>query len=457
MNQRVAELLESYREEMEQTLIRWIRIPSVLGEAEEGAPFGRETRRMLDLAMEDAKRMGFTVRNFDGYACDVTLGNAGEKIAVLGHLDVVPAGDGWTRPPFEGVREGSRVYGRGTEDDKGPCIAALYAMRAIREAGIPLTKRSIRLILGCNEESDWTDMEYYAAHTEMPEMGFSPDALFPVINTEKGLLHLRLRFANPPSGLQVLEMRAGDRVNVIPGTCTALFAGGEELAEQVRAWGRRTGMPVTAQAEAGGVRVTTEGIPGHSAMPEGRRNAIGMMLCLMKELGAEGALRTVAEAVGLEYDGRSLGCACADEVSGPLTCNMGILRLENGEWTGTLDFRCPMTADLNRLKEEAGRHLPGVTVEMTEMKPAHHVPAEGELVTSLLAAYEEETGLEGRAFAIGGGTYAKVLKQGVAFGALFPDEQEMAHQADEHTDLNSMMKAARVFANALIRLAGDPS
>ena len=453
MDQKVYDLLDSYREEMTEMLKRWVRIPSVRADAQEGAPFGPDTLRMLQQAGSDAESLGFPVRYFDGYACDITLGTAEEKIAVLGHLDVVPVGDGWTRPPFDAVQEGNRVYGRGTEDDKGPCIAALFAMRAIREAGISLSRRSIRMILGCSEETEWQDMEYYTAHTEMPELGFSPDASFPVINTEKGLLQMRLSFADPASGLRVLELATGDRPNVIPGTCSARFAGGQDLADRIHAWSQRTGLPVSAVVEEGSIRVTADGIPGHAAMPEGRRNAIGMMLSLMKDLGAEGALQTLASAVGMEYDGRSLGIACRDEVSGPLTCNIGILRKDGDCWTATLDCRCPITSDLDALLHTAAEHLPGIDMQVITKKEAHHVPAEGELVSELLAAYEEETGLKGEAVAIGGGTYAKVLKQGVAFGALFPDQEELAHQADEYCDLDSMVKAAKIFANALIRLA----
>ncbi len=454
MDKKVYELIESYRDDFVQTLRSWIRIPSVKGEASEGAPFGREVREMLDRAMADAERMGFETRNFDGYACDVTLGDAEEKIAVLGHLDVVPAGDGWTHPAFGAEMENDRVFGRGTNDDKGPSLAALFAMRAIREAGIPL-KKSIRLILGCDEESGWEDMEYYCAHTEMPEVGFSPDASFPLINTEKGMIHLCFRAENQNTGIRVLEMATGDRMNVIPGESTALLEGGEELAEKVRAWGEKNGMPVQAQTTADGVRVTTTGIPGHSAYPEGRRNAIGMMLLLLKDLGAQGPLKMLAEAVGMEHDGKSLGCACRDDVSGPLTCNMGILHLADGTWAGTLDMRCPITADLEALKAAAIAHLPGFTVEDIGTKEPHHVPAEGELVTSLLAAYEEETGLKGEPMSTGGGTYAKVLKQGVAFGALFPDEPDLAHQANEYSDISRLLTAAKIFANALIRLAGE--
>ena len=452
MNEQVNRLIDSYREEFIGMLQRWIRTPSVKGEAEDGAPFGRDVRRMQDTAMEDAKKLGFEVRDFDGYACDVTLGDAEEKIAVLGHLDVVPVGDGWTKPPFDGLVENGRIYGRGTNDDKGPSLAALFAMKAVREAGIPM-KKGVRLILGCDEESGWEDMEYYGAHERIPDVGFSPDACFPLINTEKGMVVLELRAPAAETGLRILEMATGDRINVIPGECRALVEGGAELAGKVRAYAERTGLPYAAEVTEQGVRLTATGIPGHSAYPEGKRNAIGMMLLLLRELGAEGPVAVLAEAVGMEHDGKSLGCACRDEVSKELTCNMGILRLQDGEWFGTLDFRCPVTADQEKLKEAAAAHLPGFDIKTETQKPPHHVPADSELVKSLLAAYEEETGLKGEPMSTGGGTYAKVLKQGVAFGALFPDEEDLAHQADEYETIDRLMLAMKIYANALIRLA----
>lgn len=454
MEQKVYELIDSYRDEFVATLQGWIRTPSVKGEPEDGAPFGQDVRKMLDRAMADIRAMGFPVRDFQGYACDATLGDAEEKIAVLGHLDVVPVGDGWTKPPFDGLVENGRIYGRGTNDDKGPSLAALYAMKAIREAGIPL-KKGIRLILGCDEESGWEDMKYYGEHEKIPDVGFSPDASFPLINTEKGMVVLELRAPAAKTGLRILEMATGDRINVIPGECVCRAKGGEELAEKVRAYAKKTGLPYTAEVTETGVVLQATGIPGHSAYPEGRRNAIGMMLLLLKELGAEGPIATLAAAVGMEHDGTSLGCACRDDVSEALTCNMGILRLENGEWFGTLDFRCPVTADQEKLKKNAAAHLPGFAISVATQKPPHHVPADSELVKNLLAAYEEETGLEGKPMSTGGGTYAKVLQQGVAFGALFPDEEDLAHQADEFEDIDRLMLAVKIYANALIRLAAE--
>ena len=454
MNQKVNELIDNCRDEFVTMLQGWIRTPSVKAETEPGAPFGRDVRNMLDRAVADAKSLGFSVRDFDGYACDITMGEAEEKIAVLGHLDVVPVGDGWTKPPFDAVIENGRMYGRGTNDDKGPALASLFAMKAIRDAGIPL-KKSIRMILGCDEESGWEDMEYYGAHERIPDVGFSPDASFPLINTEKGILQLELRAPQAQNGLKILELFTGNRMNVIPGECKALLEGGEELVRKTEDYARKTGLPYSAELTDRGVLVTAAGIPGHSAYPEGRRNAIGMMLLLLKELGAEGMIAVLAEAVGMESDGKSLGCACRDEVSEGLTCNMGILHLEDGEWFATLDMRVPVTADQDKLQNAAVAHLPGISVTVAEKKPPHHVPADSELVKALIAAYEEESGLEGKPMSTGGGTYAKVLKQGVAFGALFPDEEDLAHQADEYESIDRLMLAMKIYANALIRLAGE--
>lgn len=458
MDKKLYDLIDSYAEDFAARLTRWIQVPSVKDETgatvAPGAPFGAEVRRMYDVALADCEAEGFVTRGFEGYALDATLqGESDEAIAVLGHLDVVPAGDGWPMDPFAAVREGDKIYGRGTSDDKGPSLCALYAMKAIKEAGVPL-KKSIRLILGCDEESGWEDMAYYAEHVGLPEVGFSPDASFPLINTEKAMLHMALTAPVSAEGLQVKQMFTGERTNVIPGESKALLEGGAELAAQVAAYAEKTGLPYTAEVTSDGVWVTAEGIPGHSAYPEGRRNAIGMMLLLLKELGVKGPFATLADAVGMESHGESLGCACKDDVSGPLTCNMGILHLENGTIFCTLDMRVPITADLDKLSANARAALPGFTVVDESKKAPHHVPAESELVSNLLAAYHEETGLPAEPQSTGGGTYAKCLKQGVAFGASFPYDEDLAHQAGEYVTLTGMLTATKIYANALVRLAG---
>ena len=218
-------LVDSYRDELIENIRKWIAIPSVQGApAGENAPFGKEVRRMLDTALEDGARFGFQVRDIDGYAGDISYGEGDQTMGMLAHLDVVPIGDGWKHDPLGGEIENGRMYGRGTTDDKGPALCALYAMRAVKEAGIPL-KHGVRLILGCDEETGMSDMRYYASKLKMPDYGFSPDAEFPVINIEKGGVNLRLsKVTGGEDGadIPVYSLYAGERPNVVPAEATAL-------------------------------------------------------------------------------------------------------------------------------------------------------------------------------------------------------------------------------------------
>ena len=451
-------IIDSMRDELVDTLKRWIAVPSVKAEAQPGAPFGEEVKRMLHMALEDGEKMGFEARNIDEYAGDLRMGPIGvEPLGILAHLDVVPAGDGWQTPPFEPVQAGDRIFGRGTSDDKGPAIAALYAMRAIKEAGIPL-KREVRLILGCDEESGWEDMHYYCEHCDMPKTGFSPDASFPVINTEKGMLHLSLRADYCGEGLEVKEINVGERCNVIPGNASALIGGTEDECEKINRLA--DDMMVQVEAEYLGehtIKLISTGIPGHAAYPEAAKNALGQLLIMLRALGVSGVLKTLADVVGMESDGSGLGIRCSDETSGGLTCNLGILRYtpETGLYA-TLDIRYPILCKWEALLAAATAAL-GKSIQVTvdEQKDPHHVAPSSELVTALLDAYHEVTGRPRECVATGGGTYARCLEEGVAFGSAFPEDEELAHQAGEYASVDGLMQNVQIFARAIELLAGE--
>ena len=452
--QKIEQVLSELEQPMIDTLQTLVRIPSVKAEPQPGAPFGKPAREALDKALEICVGLGFDCANIDGYAghADLGEGTTEDALAVLGHLDVVPIGDNWTCEPFGAEIRDGKMYGRGTSDDKGPVVAAMYAMAAVKKLGLPL-RRKIRLILGTDEESGWEDMRYYREVCGMPRSGFSPDADYPVINIEKGSLHLEIEGKLSDKGLPVIRFDTGDRPNVVPGRAEALIAGDQALADMINA--TDYGWPVTAEATDEGVILRTEGIPGHAAMPEGTCNAIGLLLKTLIDLGAEGDIRTLAlllktlKAMGAEGDIRTL----ADKVSGALTCNMGIIRADENGIRVTLDLRCPILADLQGIADQAARALPGMKLTVAKRTEPHYVSEDSELVQKLLKAYEAVTGEKGYAMAIGGGTYAKCLEEGVAFGALFPGEPELAHHADEFISLDSLRKNLRIFTYALIALA----
>ena len=452
---RIDEILASYREEMMETVQKWVRIPSVKGKEEIGAPFGAEARRALDTAMADCEAFGLKTEVFDGYAghADLGEGSTRDALAILAHLDVVPVGDGWSRDPFGAQRIDGRIYGRGTSDDKGPAVAALYAMRAVKEAGIPL-RRKVRLILGCDEECGSSDMAYYKKVTEMPRSGFSPDADYPVINIEKGGSHVQFDGELSEEGLQVLSMQVGERANVIPGFASALVEGNEETAKRAEEAGKKLGFPVKTTLGNGAVIIETTGLTGHAAFPTHGRNAIGQMLLIFKELGVQGALLELADSVGMTCHGENLGIAMRDDVSGELTGSLDIIKIDQGHVTALMDVRYPVLFHPDRMFDLLGQRLKYLTATDAGTRPPHFVSDQTELVQELLEAYHEVTGGEKRTIAIGGGTYAQSMEEGVAFGALFPGEVEMAHQADEFMSEESIFQNARIFARAIIRLAG---
>ncbi len=455
MNNKLERILKELEQPMLNTLKGWVNIPSVKEAAEPGAPFGKPLKEMLDHAMADCQALGFQTESFDGYIghADMGEGPDADALAILAHVDVVPVGDGWSVEPFGATEKDGKLYGRGVSDDKGPAVAALYAMHAVQKAGIPL-KRKVRLILGCDEESGWDDIAYYKKVATMPDTGFSPDGSYPVINLEKGMFRAQLVGETSKEGLQVLRFDVGERPNVVPGQAIATVTGDAQLAERAEAIAKEYGWPLTATHEDGVVTLDAIGINGHAAMPWHARNAIGQILLTLRGLGVQGALKVLADAVGTEHDGKSLGIAMSDGMSGPLTCNVGIIRVKDGTVTAQLDIRCPLLARPEMLEKMIALHTPGMRMENVNFREPHFVPAQSELVQHLLDAYHEVTGLPRETMSTGGGTYARSLKQGVAFGALFEDDEDVAHQADEHMKLESLYKNMRIFAYAIVKLAG---
>ena len=455
MDAKLNAIIESMHDEMIDTLQKWIRVPSVKGEAAPGAPFGKEVRSMLDMALADCEQMGFKTQNFDGYIAHADLGEGSDEdaLAILAHLDVVPEGDGWKYPPYGAVIENGRMYGRGTSDDKGPAVAALYAMKAVKDAGIPL-RRKVRLILGCDEESGWEDIAHYNKVATMPRMGFSPDASYPIINIEKGICRLELHGVLSNEGLQVIAFNNGERPNVIPGRASALVAGDAATVAQAEAAAKKLDIPAEVQLTDKGVSITVTGLSGHAAYPETARNANGEMLLLLRELGVQGDLRLLADKIGLDYKGEGLEISVSDGISGYLTCNLGIIRAGEGGVYATLDIRYPVMTNPDMIIKNVSASLPGMRVDAMEVKEPHHVPAGSELVQKLLDAYHEVTGYERKCLYTGGGTYARSLQEGVAFGASFPQDEDLAHQANEYADIEGLYKNIKIFALAIVKLAG---
>ena len=235
---------------------------------------------------------------------------------------------------------------------------------------------------------------------------------------------------------------------------SALVAGDAATVAQAEAAAKKLDIPAEVQLTDKGVSITVTGISGHAAYPETARNANGEMLLLLRELGVQGDLRLLADKIGLDYKGEGLEISVSDGISGYLTCNLGIIRAGEGGVYATLDIRYPVMTNPDMIIKNVSASLPGMRVEAMEVKEPHHVPAGSELVQNLLDAYHEVTGYERKCLYTGGGTYARSLQEGVAFGASFPQDEDLAHQANEYADIEGLYKNIKIFALAIVKLAG---
>ena len=434
-----------------------LQIPSVQGPAEPGAPYGADVRRSLDHALATAEKLGFRTTNLDGHMGWCEYGEGEEMVAILGHLDVVPAGDGWTVEPYGGVSADGKIWGRGTTDDKGPSIASLYALAALRDCGLPI-KRRIRVLLGCNEETGSADVKYYLANGgEIPVMGFTPDGEYPVINGEKGIINATFSKSYTQTGpLKLVEIKGGSAPNVVPSYACARFECDDELADRLSKlyvhYMKFSRIP-------GGFKVESFGTSAHGSTPGLGVNAIGRLVMALDNLPLEGALADgihfLAEKLGMETDGASAGIYLKDDVSGELTLNWGTLEGDENHFSLKINYRYPVTfsyADCGPAFNKAFLDA-GFVLDQEVHKEKLYIPADSQLVSSLMKVYKEQTGLEGEPKSIGGGTYAKSIPNILAYGPIFPGDEVREHKPDEYISIDNLVKNAQIIAAAMYELA----
>ena len=437
-----------------------IRIPSVYTEDSSGYPYGQPVQDCLEYVLGCAKKLGFATVNMDNQVGWCEYGSGEEMVAVLGHLDVVPEGDGWTVDPYGGEVKDGRIYGRGTMDDKGPTMCALYALKAIAEAGVPLQRR-IRILFGLNEETGSADMAYYKAHGgEIPVMGFTPDGEYPIINGEKGLINEAYRCEFTQQGeLQVKSMWGGTAHNIVPNYAKAELGCDEELAAQICAM---TAEKITCTKTEDGVLVEAAGVNAHGGTPWEGENAIGRLAQFLAKLPFSGSVQTaiafLAEKIGMECDGKSLGIAMEDEVSGILTMNLGVLRADATSMEVKLNYRYPVTKHFEECgpQTQSAFEAAGFVRTVAGHKAKLYMPPAHPLVEKLLKVYTDYTGdCASAPKSIGGGTYAKMLPNVLAFGPIFPGDEVREHKPDEFMELTRLADNVNILAEAMYALATD--
>ncbi len=455
MNKNVDLWIDEHQSELVCALQELVRYPSVSesSKAEKGAPFGASVKEALDFALSLCTSFGFDSTDLDGYIGYADWGEGQETLGVLTHLDVVPEGEGWTKPPFGAVLEDGRIYGRGTLDDKGPAIAAIFALAAIKACGIPLTRR-VRLMMGCDEECGMGCMQHYIKNRPLPDIAFSPDADYPLVNSEKGIFHCCYTKSFPSR----ITLNAGTVVNAVPGKATAFVPLSHAVvAPIVERFSAEHAFPAVLDETRGGLSITLFGKDAHASMPEEGKNALLGLLALLSRLPLpeEDAENVTAlhNALGFDLHGETVGLDCED-ASGRLTMNPGLMRWDENGYRLDLDIRYPISMDSALIPQKLDAALSGTRGE-TAFKAGHYVSEDSELVKKLLAVYEARSGAYLPPKKIGGGTYARCIENAVAFGPEIPGGDNRIHMADEFMSVSDLVYHTKMIADAILALASE--
>ncbi len=445
--------IDNYKDDLIKSLQDLIKIPSVLTNFDESNqyPFGKDINDALEYMINLAKKDGFDATNIDNYAGEITYGNTGKLVGILGHLDVVPVGDGWiNNNPFSGEIINNKMYGRGTLDDKGPTICAYYALKMIKDQGIKL-KNTIRIILGTDEETGWRGVDYYFKKRPIPDFGFAPDADFPLIYGEKGRKTFDLTAPYDNNDILV-SLKGGERYNVVLEEVTALVK--EDLSMKFNEYLSSVGLTGNCIKKDNLYELTLKGVASHGAFPEGGKNAGTYMCNFLKNYSSNKMVQWIGNFMHESYYLDKINANYEDYEMGKITCNIGIIDISSNDTRVTLDIRYPI-----RYPEEKNDQLlmsimlNGLAItDSTDQEP-HYVSPTDPLVTKLYDAYVKNTGDNvNKPFTIGGGTYSKVLPKGVAFGMLFPGDDALEHQCNECVALDTLFKATKIYYDAILAL-----
>lgn len=445
MESKIKNIVNENSKDMIESIKAAVRINSVMDEdtATESMPFGKGVDESLRKTLEIAESLGFKTVYKDGYYGYAEIGKGEELIGILGHIDAVPIGDEskWKFPPFSATEEDGYIYGRGTQDDKGPTIAAMYAVKALLDAGVKFEKR-VRFIIGGDEENLWRCIAKYTENgEEIPSMGFTPDSSFPVTNAEKSLVQFYLR----GNGSKEINLNISGALNAVPGVANYTGKLADKLSEKLD--------ELKFDYEKDGESITVIGKRVHAASADKGVNAIERLCKALYEIGVEDdVVRFVAELS--DSVGSKILPNCVDDVSGTLTLNLGELIINEKESKIGFDSRVPVKFTIEDLeyavKEKAANY--GLEFEEFDRLKSLYVPADSELIKTLVSVYEEETGLEGTPKSSGGATYAKALDNCVAFGAMFPFDEKTEHQENERVNIKNMIKATEIYALSVYRL-----
>ena len=467
------ERIDAYKDDMLEALAESVSKPSVTADpvrTKDGEllPFGQGVHESLISMLEKGKELGFDTYNDENYAGHIewkSENNSDEYFGIVGHLDVVPVDNGWSTDPFEMVDKGDGfVYGRGTSDDKGPVVACLYALKAMKDEGLK-PKMNIRIVLGLDEETGHISAEHYTEHCGHPVMGFTPDADFPLVNGEMGIMVFELarKFSAKPGkdDLRLTKLEGGTAHNAVPAYAKAVITGNKDqydlISDRAKLFCEETGYTLKVKKQGSSLVAEAFGTAAHGAHPELGLNAVSILMGFLGNISFANEelnefIAFYNDNIGFNLHGERIGCFFEDGPSGPLIFNVGVANISEDIASIAVNIRYPVSCTddqvLSGIESVIGESRVGIVTRMVQ-HPLY-MDMDDPMVVKMMQAYIDETGdTEAQPMTIGGGTYAKMFNNILAYGAAFPEDENTMHQADEKFSIDSFMKMARVYARAI--------
>ncbi len=443
--------VQEHRAEILEKTKELLRIKSVLDNyvPESNAPFGEGIQEALEYMLELAKQDGFVVKNIQNHAAHIEHGDGEALLGVLCHLDVVPPGDGWTTPPFEPTVRDGKLFARGSMDDKGPTMAAYFALKFLKDLDVQFHKR-VRIILGTDEETAWRGITRYFEFEEMPTIGFAPDASFPLIYGEKGIWTFDLE--GKASGDEIIHFRSGERYNVVPDYAEASLK--NDHREAFMTFCKYYGF----KGEVKNGIYIVHGKNAHAMQPQHGVNAAFILAKFLNDITDNPAIQFIEKYLSFDAYGEKLGIDYDDEEMKRFTINPGVFNYDSNGVSIGINCRYPKGYDLENARKRVGERAKKHGLKLVDKgdNPVHYVDPEDTLIKHLLDAYRKVTNdHESEPFTIGGGTYARALDKAVAFGPMMPGRKDVVHQADEHIHVDDLLEATAIYMEAIYALTRD--
>ena len=452
----------NHKEDLLKDLFELLSVCSILGtDITEETPFGSGPREALDLILSFGKRDGYKTKLVENKAGHIEVGQGEELFGILGHVDVVPVVEAdWTSHPFKPEIRDGKIFARGSLDDKGPTMAAYYAVKLLDKLGVKWNKR-VRVIVGSDEETGFRCVEAYFKHEEQPASGFTPDAMFPLVYAEKARATFdhKLKFVDEDGqyNYKLVKFNGGQVLNMVVASAKAELEGeASDIKEKFENFLAQE--KLEGEVEVGNtIKLTLKGKAAHGSTPQYGINGATKLAEFLSTLGLDNNGKNfvdyIVEKLANDPFGEKLGINYSDDEMGEATYNYGILEYDLERKIGLVSTDCRHPKKFDLVDRLNGIKVDNIDIEVTSTKEAHYVPKDDELVTTLMDVYRKHTGdTKNDAFVLGGGTYARCLKKGVAFGLLFPGKEDTMHQANEYLEVEDLLLATAIYAEGIYKL-----